>query len=275
MEPIFLLDTRGNANPLEDQENPVVYKRDFFILNQNKFEACDDLENCKIEFFGLKLDSKDIDNAVKDMHICKKKITSQVEKNLHCQAEKASNSFEKSCRKQVSDFTNSSGVDENMRQKNMENNMNSTKRAIQPGFDQCKLLPTMSKRKQPIFNRVKRTKCMGSSWFDLPATEVTEEMHNELKIIQMRSVLNPKQFYKKNDLKILPKFFQIGTVQHSVIDYHKEKKTRISHKTLVDELLENETFQNFNKRKCKEVNERNNKYTKLNTLKKKLKKIKK
>lgn len=116
---------------------------------------------------------------------------------------------------------------------------------------------------------------MGSGWFDLPATEVTEEMHNELKIIQMRSVLNPKQFYKKNDLKILPKYFQIGTVQHSVIDHHKEKKTRKSHRTLVDELLDDETFQNFNKRKYKEVNERKNKNSGLKKLTKKLNKPKK
>lgn len=199
MEPIFLLDTRGNANPLEDQENPVVYKRDFFILNQNRFEACDDLENCKIEFFGLKLDSKDIDNAVKDMHICKKKVTSQVEKNLHCQVEKASNSFEKSCRKQVSDFTNSSGVDENMRQKNMENNMNSTKRAIQPGFDQCKLLPTMSRRKQPIFNRV--SKLVSISWKRLKNHDDTFDIRTYSKNFRLSCFLTLPDALLYYDLK--------------------------------------------------------------------------
>lgn len=43
----------------------------------------------------------------------------------------------------------------------------------------------------------------------MPATEVTEEIQNDLKILQMRSVLDPKHFYKKNDLKVLPKYFQV------------------------------------------------------------------
>lgn len=154
MKPIFLVDKSGNANPFAEQENPVVYKQDFIILNQDKFKASDDLENCKIELFGLKLDSKDIDNAVKDMHIhvCKKQVTSQVGKKLQCPTEQTSNACGKFYRKHVSDFTYS--ADKNMRQKNVENNMNRTKRAIKPGFDQCKLMPTISRRKQPIINKV-------------------------------------------------------------------------------------------------------------------------
>lgn len=43
----------------------------------------------------------------------------------------------------------------------------------------------------------------------MPATELTEEAVNDLKILQMRSVMDPKHFYKKNDLKVLPKYFQV------------------------------------------------------------------
>lgn len=44
----------------------------------------------------------------------------------------------------------------------------------------------------------------------MPATEMTDEVKNDLEILQMRSVLDPKHFYKKNDLKTLPKYFQVG-----------------------------------------------------------------
>jgi hypothetical protein len=50
----------------------------------------------------------------------------------------------------------------------------------------------------------------GSNWFDMPATELTDELKNDLEILRMRSVLDPKHFYKKNDLKVLPKYFQVN-----------------------------------------------------------------
>ncbi|KAH8328727.1 hypothetical protein KR074_004541 [Drosophila pseudoananassae] len=258
MATIFLLDTIGNANLHGEHQNPFVYKRDKILLNHKKNKGSDVLENSKIELFGFELESKDIENAVNDNNLCKVK-------QLNSQA----NGSGKSYPKQVSDFRYSN-AEANMKQQNVEINIKRTNRAVEPGFDQRKSLLTMTRRKKLAFNREIRTKSKGSGWFYLPATEVTEEMRNELKIIQMRSVLNPKQFYKKNDLKNLPKYFQIGTVQPSVIDHHKEKKTRKSHKTLVDELLENEAFQNFNRRKYKEVNERINKFTNRKSLKKKI-----
>ncbi|XP_017105253.2 deoxynucleotidyltransferase terminal-interacting protein 2 [Drosophila bipectinata] len=266
MVPIFLVDTIGNANLLGEQQNSLVYKRENFIINHKKIEGSDVLENSKIELFGLELDSKDIEKAVNDNHLCKgKQLNTKVKRNFS--KEKVANASGNSSPKPVSHLSYSN-AEANMKHQNVVNNMKRAKRAVEPGFDQRKSLSTMSRRKQPAFNRVIRTKSKGSGWFDLPATEVTEEMRNELKIIQMRSVLNPKQFYKKNDLKNLPKYFQIGTVQHSVIDHHKEKNTRKSHKTLVDELLENEAFQNFNRRKYKEVNERINTFSNKKGLKK-------
>jgi hypothetical protein len=44
----------------------------------------------------------------------------------------------------------------------------------------------------------------------MPATELTDEVKSDLEILRMRSVLDPKHFYKKNDLKILPKYFQVS-----------------------------------------------------------------
>lgn len=70
----------------------------------------------------------------------------------------------------------------------------------------------------------------------------------------MRSVLDPKHFYKKNDLKVLPKYFQVGTVLPSPLDYYNERGTRkTKKKSLVDELMADAEFQQFNKRKYVET----------------------
>jgi len=57
--------------------------------------------------------------------------------------------------------------------------------------------------------QAEREKNKGDKWFNMPATEITEEVKRDLEVLQMRSVLDPKTFYKKNDLKVLPKYFQV------------------------------------------------------------------
>lgn len=75
-----------------------------------------------------------------------------------------------------------------------------------------------------------------------------------MEIIQMRSALNPTHFYKKNDLKTLPKFFQVGTVLPSPLERYNDRGERVTKKkSLVDELLQDAEFQRFNKRKYQEV----------------------
>lgn len=116
---------------------------------------------------------------------------------------------------------------------------------------------------------------MGPNWFNLPATEITEELKNDLEVLQMRSALDPKQFYKKNDLKVLPKYFQVGHVVDTPLDFYNNRNVRKNKKrTMVDELMANAEFQKFQKRKFKEVLEKQKKtgYFKANQKMKKLKK---
>ena len=49
----------------------------------------------------------------------------------------------------------------------------------------------------------------GKQWFDLPATTITPELKNDLRILKMRGALDPSRHYKKNDTKELPKYFQV------------------------------------------------------------------
>lgn len=102
--------------------------------------------------------------------------------------------------------------------------------------------------------QAEKDKTKGKEWFNMPATEITDELRQDLEIIQMRSALNPTHFYKKNDLKTLPKYFQVGTVLPSALDRRHEQGVRTSKKrTLVDELLADAEFQQYNKRKYSEV----------------------
>nr|CAG4651429.1 EOG090X0GO7 [Simocephalus serrulatus]SVE94579.1 EOG090X0GO7 [Simocephalus serrulatus] len=130
------------------------------------------------------------------------------------------------------------------------------KSVLQPGFEklECvpKYSPSLKKLKKDRKKEADKTK--GDKWFGLPATEMTEEKLRDLEVIQMRSILNPKQFYKKNDLKVVPKYFQVGTVVDSPADFYHDRVPRKERKkTLVDELMANADFQRYNKRKYAEI----------------------
>ena len=85
------------------------------------------------------------------------------------------------------------------------------KSVLKPGFEKLEAVPSYAegRRRLKQMRRKEAEKTKGDKWFNLPATEMTEEKLRDLEIIQMRSILNPKQFYKKNDLKVVPKYFQV------------------------------------------------------------------
>ncbi|XP_034669257.1 deoxynucleotidyltransferase terminal-interacting protein 2 [Drosophila subobscura] len=283
MDSIFLVDKTGNQELQSKRGTNVLYTkgRDRFLLSGDESGSSDDEQNeGETQLFGLNFSSKDISDAVNSSLAGTKPAPSKVAMQLDEMTRKVEAAVDNSIknkkdhRKRFTEVDCSCEPDLIIRTENVEKDMLNSRRVLDPGLAQRTALPSVGKRKQTILNRAERAKTKGSGWFDLPATEVTEEMRNELKIIQMRSVLNPKQFYKKNDLKVLPKYFQIGTVQHSALDHYKEKNTRKAKKSLVDQLLEDEAFQKFNKRKYNEVIQRTDKYAHRKAMKK-MKKLKK
>lgn len=130
------------------------------------------------------------------------------------------------------------------------------KTAIKPGFEQQETVPryNIGDKRLRLLRRKEREKTKGKKWFNMPAPEMTEEIKHDLEVIQMRSVLDPKHFYKKNDIKALPKYFQIGKVIDSPLDYYNGRLTKKQRKrTIVDELMADAEFSKFNKRKYKEI----------------------
>ncbi|XP_055638097.1 deoxynucleotidyltransferase terminal-interacting protein 2 [Toxorhynchites rutilus septentrionalis] len=151
---------------------------------------------------------------------------------------------------------------------------------VTPAMEKHESLATlsMSERQLRELNRKERAKTKGKDWFNLPTQEMTEDIKNELELIRMRSVLDPKHFYKRSEMKTLPKYFQIGKVIDSPLDHYNERGAKkVKSKTLVDELLEDAKFQKYNKKKYAEALEKRKKkaYHKAAIKMKKLKKQKK
>lgn len=129
------------------------------------------------------------------------------------------------------------------------------KSIIQSGFEKLEAVPCeLSTKLLKAKRRKERSKTKGKDWFNMGAPELTPEVKHDLQVIRMRSVLDPKRFYKKNDLKTLPRYFQIGKVIDSHLDYYSGRLTKKERKkTIVDELMTDAQFSKYNKRKYKEI----------------------
>uniref|UniRef100_A0A6I8RNX7 Fcf2 pre-rRNA processing C-terminal domain-containing protein n=2 Tax=Xenopus tropicalis TaxID=8364 RepID=A0A6I8RNX7_XENTR len=99
-----------------------------------------------------------------------------------------------------------------------------------------------------------REKTTGHGWFDMKAPEMTEDLKNDLKALKMRAAMDPKRFYKKNDRDGFPKYFQVGTVVDTPLDfYHSRIPKKQRKRTIVEELLADSEFRRYNKKKYREV----------------------
>jgi hypothetical protein len=139
------------------------------------------------------------------------------------------------------------------------------KAVIGPGFEQTHVpKATGSRRQQRKLSRHEREKTAGKGWYNLPATEQSEETKRDLFLLQMRSSLDPKRFYKRNDLQSTSKYFQMGTVIEHATDFHSSRLTRKERKnTLVEELLADAEFRKWNKKKYVEALKQNPYYLRM------------
>ncbi|MBN3293697.1 TDIF2 protein, partial [Polypterus senegalus] len=130
------------------------------------------------------------------------------------------------------------------------------KSVITPDFEKKHVVPPYKEsiRKLKQKRREERAKTTGDSWFNMKAPELTEDLKNDLRVLKMRSAVDPKRFYKKNDRDGFPKYFQVGTVVDNPIDfYHARIPKKQRKRTLVDELLADADFRSYNKKKFKEI----------------------
>ena len=64
-------------------------------------------------------------------------------------------------------------------------------------------------KKQDVEDKRKKGKSDYSGWFDIPKAEITPEVKRHLQLLKLRDVLDPKRFYKKDNVKELPTHFQV------------------------------------------------------------------
>lgn len=135
-------------------------------------------------------------------------------------------------------------------EKNLENSM-----VVQPGFEKLEKVPVFqSKRQIRKLGLKERDKTKGFGWFNMPAPEMTEEKKNDLLVIQMRQALDPKHFYKRSASKGNPKYFQVGTFVESPVEFYSSRIPKKQRKqTLVEELLSDAKFRQYQKKKYTEM----------------------
>ena len=101
---------------------------------------------------------------------------------------------------------------------------------------------------------------MGKKWFDLPSQkalnggELPPELKADLKLIGLRSYLDPKRFYKRNGKgKNLPEYFHVGTVVSCAADYYSDKNGEKEKSTQIKTVLASEKTTNYLRRKFNQI----------------------
>ena len=108
--------------------------------------------------------------------------------------------------------------------------------------------------------REENKRTTGPKWFNMKAPELTTELKQELKAVQLGKLSEPFQFHKKSDRKGYAKFFQIGTIQDNILDgkANRLKKSEIKNR-IAEQLLDFDKEQNFTLRKFNEYQEQRKK----------------
>ena len=84
-----------------------------------------------------------------------------------------------------------------------------------PGDKVYEIKPKIGKKASKKLKKLEKEKTKGDKWYGMPATEVTEEIKNDLELLKMRGALDPKRFYKKSSNTEIPKYFQV--ISHLIL----------------------------------------------------------
>ena len=90
----------------------------------------------------------------------------------------------------------------------------------------------------------------------MPATEITPQIKQDLTVLRLRNVLDPKRHYRASS-KSLPKYFQMGTIVESPTEFFSARIPKRDRKeTIVQELLADKESRDYFKKKYNEIQER-------------------
>ena len=90
-----------------------------------------------------------------------------------------------------------------------------------------------------IYIKQKEKVTAGTEWFDLPKTDLSTSLKRDLQLLRMRSVLDPKRHYKKENGKAkVPEFSHVGTLVEGPTEFFSSRIAKKDRKrTFVDETL--------------------------------------
>ena len=94
----------------------------------------------------------------------------------------------------------------------------------------------------------------GPMWFNMTAPEMTPELKEDLKAMQVKQYTDPNKYYKKNNKKKLAKFFQIGTIQDNILEGKKNrlKKSEVRNR-IAEEILDRDISKSYTLKKFDEI----------------------
>eukprot|EP00850_Spirogloea_muscicola_P007291 SM000036S13335 [mRNA] locus=s36:606795:609350:- [translate_table: standard] len=125
---------------------------------------------------------------------------------------------------------------------------------LQKNLEQLATVPSVESRKAAKALRKQAPTTAGPKWFDLPATTITPDMKQELRLLKLRTVLDPKRHYRAPDTTKFPKHFQIGTVVEGPADFYSGRLSKKERKqSFGAELLADPGLKQYRKRKYEEI----------------------
>lgn len=90
----------------------------------------------------------------------------------------------------------------------------------------------------------------GPAWFNMPAADRTPEMEKDLRLLSMRTALDPKQHYRRGERPGRGKYFQVGTVVADSTGFYADRLTKRQRGgTMLDTLMRDTERQQYFKKK--------------------------
>mmetsp|Transcript_32512 Transcript_32512/g.56243 ORF Transcript_32512/g.56243 Transcript_32512/m.56243 type:complete len:167 (-) Transcript_32512:1321-1821(-) len=110
-------------------------------------------------------------------------------------------------------------------------------------------LPPLIKKRQKV-----KEETAGPNWFNMKAPEMTPELKQEVSALMLRRYVDPKHFYKKNDIPKPPKFFQIATILDSPLETRSQRLPKSERAgSLAEQMMKEDAKIQFTHRKFDEI----------------------
>lgn len=90
----------------------------------------------------------------------------------------------------------------------------------------------------------------GPAWFNMAAPERTPELETDLKLLSMRSAIDPKRHYRRGEKLGQSKYFQVGTIIEDATGFYGDRLTRKQRgSTMLDTLIRDTERNSYIKKK--------------------------